>query len=222
MFKVCLFDLDGTLLDTVESIAYIANKVLAEYGLPAQPVKDYNYYAGDGADTLIERAFTAAGGDSKDWKEASALYRKMFAVDSLYKVSPYDGMVETLREFKRKGVILTVCSNKPHKAAKAALKGMFDDDLFAVVQGQEEGIKHKPAPDMALMIADKLDVDVEDCMYIGDTDTDMQTGKAAGMYTIGVLWGFRDRAELETNGADIIIEKPQELIAIQQGSNANE
>lgn len=222
MFKVCMFDLDGTLLDTVESIAYIANKVLAKYDLPAQPINDYNYYAGDGADKLIERAFRAAGGDEAMLAEASELYRNKFGVDPLYKVKHYAGMPETLRKLKDNGAILTVCTNKPPGATMGALGGMFDADLFEVVQAQEPTIKRKPAPDMALSIADRLGIDVSECMYIGDTDTDMQTGKAAGMYTIGVLWGFRDRAELEKNGADKIVTKPEELIAIQRGGASNE
>ena len=219
MFKVCLFDLDGTLLDTVESIAHVANQVLAHYNLPAQPVEDYNYHAGDGANKLIERAFAAAGSDIKDLSEAQEMYRDLFKKDPLYRVQPYAGMVETLRTLKNRGMKLTVCSNKPHLAAVGAIKGMFDEDLFDIIQGQEAKISRKPEPDMALMIADKMGVDVKECMYIGDTDTDMQTGKAAGMYTIGVLWGFRDRDELEENHADIIIEKPQELLAIQQKGN---
>lgn len=219
MYKVCIFDIDGTLLDTVESIAYIANKVLAHYGLPAQPTDDYNYYAGDGAGKLIERIFAVAGGDSKKVDEACELYKTMFAKEPLYKVCPYDGMVETLKALKENGAILTVCSNKPDKAARANLAAMFDDDLFEIIQAQRPSIKRKPAPDMALKIAEELNVDVKDCMYIGDTDTDMQTGKAAGMYTIGVLWGFRDRTELEANNADIIIERPQDLISIQRGNS---
>ena len=219
MFKVCLFDLDGTLLDTVESIAYVANQVLAQYNLPAQPVEDYNYHAGDGANKLIERAFAAAGSDIKDLSEAQEMYRDLFKKDPLYRVQPYAGMVETLRTLKNRGMKLTVCSNKPHPAAVGAIKGMFDEDLFDIIQGQEAKLRRKPEPDMALMIADKMGVDVKECMYIGDTDTDMQTGKAAGMYTIGVIWGFRDREELEENHADIIIEKPQELLAIQQKGN---
>ena len=216
MYKVCLFDLDGTLLDTVESIAYIANKVLAHYHLPAQPVKDFNYYAGDGANKLIERAFAAAGGDPKDIADAREMYKAMFAEDPLYKVAPYEGIVETLKALKANGTILTVCTNKPDVAARANLAAMFDDDMFTVIQALDSSVKRKPAPDMALKIAKELGVKAEECMYIGDTDTDMQTGKAAGMYTIGVLWGFRDKAELEANHADIIIAKPQELIAIQR------
>jgi len=217
MYKVCLFDLDGTLLDTVESIAYIANKVLAHYDLPALPVCDFNYYAGDGANKLIERAFAAAGGDASDIDEAREMYKDMFAKDPIYKVHPYEGVVETLQALKDSGAILTVCTNKPDQAARANLAAMFDDDLFEVIQALDASVKRKPAPDMALTIAKQLGVDPSECMYIGDTDTDMQTGKAAGMYTIGVLWGFRDRAELEANHADIIIERPQELIAIYRG-----
>ena len=214
MYKVCIFDLDGTLLSTVDSIAYIANKVLAHYNLPAQPVDDFNYYAGDGANKLIERAFAAAGGDPDKIAEAREMYKAMFAKDPLYKVYPYDGMIETLQALKGDGAILTVCTNKPDKAARANLAAMFGKDTFEIIQALDGSLARKPAPDMALAISEQLGVEPSECMYIGDTDTDMQTGKSAGMYTIGVLWGFRDREELEANNADIIIEKPQELIAI--------
>ena len=215
MYKVCLFDLDGTLLSTVDSIAYIANKVLAHYNLPAQPINDFNYYAGDGANKLIERAFAAAGGDMSKIAEAREMYKSLFAEDPLYKVYPYEGMIDTLRTLKDNGAVLTVCTNKPDKAARGALAAMFEEDTFEIIQALDGSLKRKPAPDMAWAIAKQLGVEPKECMYIGDTDTDMQTGKAAGMYTIGVLWGFRDREELEANHADIIIEKPQELIAIQ-------
>lgn len=214
MFKACLFDLDGTLLDTVESIAYVANKVLAFYGLPAQPINDYNYHAGDGADELMERCIRAAGGDGTYLAEARTMYRELFAQDPLYHVQPYEGMVQTLQVLKERGMKLAVCTNKPHPAAVGAINGMFGPDLFDIIQGQQSEVPRKPAPDSALMIAKKLGVDTKECMYIGDTDTDMKTGNAAGMYTIGVLWGFRDRAELEANQAHKIIEKPQDLLSI--------
>lgn len=214
MYKACLFDLDGTLADTLESIAHVANMVLAHFGLPAQPVEAYKYYAGDGADALMERCMRAAGGRMEHLDEARKMYRSIFAEDPLYRVTPFDGMVETLEALKNRGVKLAVCSNKPHPAAVGAIKGLFGDDIFDIIQGQEASIPRKPAPDAALMIAEKLKVLPEACMYVGDTDTDMQTGKAAGMLTIGVLWGFRDRQELEENHADRIISHPGELLMI--------
>lgn len=215
MFKACLFDLDGTLLDTVESIAYVANRVLVHYGLPPQPIEDFNYYAGDGADELMRRSIQAAGGDFSYLEEARKMYRDLFAEDPLYRVQPYEGMVETLKILKGRGVKLAVCSNKPHPAALGAIHGMFGQDVFDVIQGQVPSIPCKPAPDIAVMIAGQLGVSVRECMYVGDTDTDMQTGNAADMYTIGVLWGFRDRAELEQNHACRIIGHPKELLDIQ-------
>lgn len=216
MYKACLFDLDGTLADTLESIAHVANIVLSGFGLPAQPVEDYKYYAGDGADVLMERCMRAAGGNLEKLDEARAMYRSIFADDPLYKVTPFDGMMETLLELKKRGVKLAVCSNKPHPAAVGAIRGLFGDELFDIVQGQEPSIPRKPAPDGALLIAKRLQVDVKECMYVGDTNTDMQTGNAAGMLTIGVLWGFRDRKELVENHAHRIISHPSELLAIQE------
>lgn len=215
MFKACLFDLDGTLLDTVESIAYVANKVLVHYGLSPQPIADFNYYAGDGADELMKRSIHAAGGDFSYLDEARKMYRDLFAKDPLYRVQPYEGIVETLQRLKSQGVKLAVCSNKPHLAALGAIHGMFEEDMFDVIQGQVSSILRKPAPDSAVMIAEKLGVLVQECIYVGDTDTDMQTGNAANMYTVGVLWGFRNRAELEQNHACQIIEHPKELLDIR-------
>lgn len=216
MYQACIFDLDGTLADTVESIANVANQILEKFGLPTQPVNDYKYHAGDGGDVLMERCMRAAGGDFTHLAEGQKLYREIFAKNPLYKVTVFDGMRETLTELKRRGVRLAVLSNKPHEATYLAVTGLFGDDVFDVIQGLEPGMKRKPAPDGAWKIAEALSVKPEECMYVGDTNTDMQTGKAAGMYTIGVLWGFRDRQELEENHADRIISYPEELLTIQE------
>ena len=111
---------------------------------------------------------------------------------------------------------LAVLSNKPHEATYLAVTGLFGSDTFEVIQGLEVGMKKKPDPSGALKIAKKLQVEPSECMYVGDTNTDMKTGKAAGMYTIGVLWGFRDRKELEENHADEIIDHPKALLKIQE------
>ena len=216
MYQACIFDLDGTLADTVESIANVANQILEKFGLPTQPVNDYKYHAGDGGDVLMERCMRAAGGDFTHLAEGQKLYREIFAKNPLYKVTVFDGMRETLTELKRRGVRLAVLSNKPHEATYLAVTGLFGDDVFDVIQGLEPEMKRKPAPDGAWKIAEALSVKPEDCMYVGDTNTDMQTGKTAGMYTIGVLWGFRDRQELEENHADRIISYPEELLKIQE------
>lgn len=216
MYKACIFDLDGTLADTVESIAYVANVMLERFGLPKQPVEDFNYYAGDGADELVKRCLTAAG-DQKliHWEEGKQIYREMFYADPLYKVKPYEGMVDTLQRLKERGVKLAVFSNKPHIAAVNVIETLFGKGCFDVIQGQTEGIPKKPDPTGALHIAEGFAVIPAECMYVGDTDTDMKTGLAAGMLTIGVTWGFRDRRELEENHAQQIIDRPEELLDIQ-------
>lgn len=216
MLKACIFDLDGTLADTLESMAYVANTILQEFGLPAQPVEKYKYYCGEGADMLMRRCLTDAGDcELVHYEEGRKKYREIFAQDPMYRVVHYPGMPETLYELKRKGVKLAVCSNKPHIAAVKVIRQMFGD-LFDEVIGQSEAVKRKPDPDGPLRIAAKFGVQPTECMYIGDTATDMKTGKAAGMYTVGALWGFRTREELEENHADVIAETPEDLLDIYE------
>ena len=162
MYQACIFDLDGTLADTVESIANVANQILEQFGLPAQPVNDYKYQAGDGGDILMERCMRAAGGDFTHLAEGQKLYREIFAKNPLYKVTAFDGMKETLAEMKKRGVKLAVLSNKPHEATYLAVTGLFGDDVFDVIQGLKPGMKRKPAPDGAWKIAEALSVKPED------------------------------------------------------------
>lgn len=214
MIKACILDLDGTLADTLESMAYVANSILKSYGLPEMPVDNYRYYCGEGAHMLMRRCLTDAGDkELVHLEEGEKTYRDMFAKDPMYKVVYYPGMPETLNELKRRGVKLAVCSNKPHPAAVKVIGLMFPGD-FDIVIGQSDAIRRKPAPDGPLKVAEEFGVKPEECMYVGDTQTDMETGKAAGMLTIGALWGFRDREELESNGADVLAEKPLDLLNI--------
>ena len=161
---------------------------------------------------MLMRRCLADSGDQElvHLEEGERLYREMFAKEPMFKVTAYEGIEETLQVLKQKGIRLAVCSNKPHPATVKVIDTMFPG-VFDMILGQSDAIARKSAPDGALKIAEEFQVKPEECMYIGDTKTDMQTGKAAGMYTVGVLWGFRDREELESNGADIIVEKPYEL-----------
>lgn len=214
MLKACIFDLDGTLADTLESMAYVTNIIMEKYHLKKLPVDGFRYYSGEGAHMLIERCLKDAGDPGlAHQEEAEKAYREMFAADPMYKVTHYKGMPETIKELKKRGVKLAVCSNKPHLAALKVIKQMFGDS-FDMILGQSEEIPRKPSPQGALKIAASFGVKPEECMYVGDTRTDMETGRAAGMFTVGALWGFRDRKELEENGADRIAEKPQDLITI--------
>ncbi|MDO4339666.1 MAG: HAD family hydrolase [Eubacteriales bacterium] len=216
MIKACIFDLDGTLADTLESMAYVANEILEKFGLKQLPVENFKYYCGEGANMLMRRCLKDAGDpELVHFEEGQRLYREMFAADPMYKVTHYEGMPETIKEMKKRGLKLAVCSNKPHPAAVKVIDQMFGGD-FDMVLGQSDAIRRKPAPDGPLAIAGKFGVKPEECMYVGDTKTDMLTGKAAGMFTVGALWGFRDRAELEDNGADAIAKNPAELLEIME------
>lgn len=215
MYKACILDIDGTLLDSLESIAYVANQVLEEYGLKPRPAEEYKFYAGDGADELMKRALRAAGDAGlTHYEEGRMLYRAIFAKDPLYRVTAFAGMKETLAKLQSMGVRLAVLSNKPHPAAVKAVESIYGKDCFDLIQGQAEDIPRKPSPEGAWMIAGQFGIKPEECMYVGDTNTDMQTGKSAGMLTIGVTWGFRSRKELEDNRADIIIDAPVQLLDV--------
>ena len=162
MYQACIFDLDGTLADTVESIAYVANQILEKFGLPAQPVEDYKYHAGDGGDVLMERCMRAAGSYLSHLEEGQKLYREIFARNPLYKVTAFEGMKMTLEGLKSRGVKLAVLSNKPHEATALAIKGLFGEQMFDVVWGLRPGMKRKPAPDNAWKIAEELQVQPKD------------------------------------------------------------
>ncbi len=211
--RACIFDLDGTLADTLESIGVSCNEALAAVGLGPLPINDYKYYAGDGARTLVERAMRAAGAeDLARFDEVYEIYSGFFERDCTYRVTIYPGVPGLLGHLKARKVKLGVLSNKPHARTLDVIHKLFMEGIFDAVQGQTEGIRRKPAPDGVFRILKMLDVCPEECLYLGDTDVDMQTGNAAGLYTVGELWGFRDRAELAKNGADAIIERPEELL----------
>lgn len=208
-----IFDLDGTLSDSIISIAYCANRALEKYGLSSFVTDRYKYFVGDGAATLIHRCVENQDTDRSDlYEQVKAEYDRLFAVDCMYKVKPYPGIVELLQELKKRQIPIAVLSNKPHPNTQKVIHDLFGDDMFTVVQGQIPEIEKKPSPDGVLYIAEKLGIPAEQFLYVGDTNTDMQTGKNAGAFTVGVLWGFRDRKELEDNDADAIIEKPMELL----------
>ena len=208
-----IFDLDGTLSDSIISIAYCANRALEKYGLSPFVTDRYKYFVGDGAATLIHRCVENQETDRSDlYEQVKAEYDRLFAVDCMYQVKPYPGIVELLQELKKRQIPIAVLSNKPHPNTLKVIHHLFGDDMFTIVQGQIPQIEKKPSPDGVLYIAEKLGIPAEQFLYVGDTNTDMQTGKNAGAFTVGVLWGFRDRKELEDNDADAIIETPMELL----------
>ncbi|HJA92838.1 MAG TPA: HAD family hydrolase [Candidatus Eisenbergiella merdipullorum] len=213
MKKAVIFDLDGTLADTIASITYCGNLALAQFGLPSFQEADYKYFAGDGAAMLVRRALLAAGDEKlAHYDEVYAAYRKIFAKDCMYQVKPCDGIVPLLTELKKRGVRTAVLSNKPDADSRRVVEELFGKGFFDHIQGQKDGIPRKPDPAGVYRIMEAFGLEAEDFLYVGDSSVDMKTGKAAGIYTVGVLWGFRDRKELEENGADAVIGRPEELL----------
>ncbi|MDO4523220.1 MAG: HAD family hydrolase [Eubacteriales bacterium] len=213
MIKACIFDCDGTLLDTLESIGTSANRTLREMGFSEIPMEDYNYLVGDGADELIRRCLRRNGDEAcEHFPETRERYRINFAEGCMYHVRPYEGIRRLLRELHAKGIRTAVLSNKPHEQTLEVIDTFFEKTDFDYVLGAGTEIPRKPAPDGALLIAKQFGLDSEEILYIGDTNTDMQTGNAAKMHTVGVLWGFRDRRELEEHHAEYIVEKPQDIL----------
>ncbi len=210
--KLCIFDLDGTVLDTVGSIAYYGNLALAAHGIEPIEVKEYQYFAGDGAKILIKRMLNYRGCYS-DELHASVfrLYNEMYNADVTCKTVIFDGLKEYLDLLKADGYSFAIVSNKPDFAAKTVANALYGEGYFDRIIGQKEGSALKPDPHEVLAVMQGLGAMAESCIYVGDTDTDMKTGKNAGLYTIGVLWGFRGREELEASGADAIVARPEEL-----------
>lgn len=228
MIKACIFDLDGTLADTLESMAVAANDALQSMGYPPLPVENYKYYAGDGAKVLATRALKDSAilcGKSpesameSDFEKVYDLYSRRFKVDCTYKVAVFDKVPEMLHDLKSRGIKIAVLSNKPHDRVLDVISKLFGDGVFDHVQGQMDTLPKKPDPAGALMTAKILGVKPEECMYFGDTNVDMQTGNAAGMYTAGVLWGFRTREELEKNQAHHILKAPEDIVELVDMKN---
>ncbi|MFA7636180.1 MAG: HAD family hydrolase [Monoglobales bacterium] len=215
MFKGIIFDLDGTLLDTIDTIAYYGNLALSKHGFEAIGTAKYKYFAGNGAKHLVKRMLREVdSADEEVFLNVFKDYTNAYNADTLYKTTVYDGIRELISEVKSKGMKLAVLSNKPHEATVDVVDKFFEKGTFDVCHGGREGVPLKPDPAPAIMVARQLGLKNEECIYVGDTDVDMKTGKGAGFYTVGVLWGFRDRQELEESGADLIINYPLEILDI--------
>jgi phosphoglycolate phosphatase len=211
--KAVIFDLDGTLSDSIQSIKYSADKTMEAFGYGPFSVEQYKYFVGDGAANLIRRTLIA-GGDTKleHFEEAFTLYREIFRENCMFRVRPYEGIRELLATLKAQDVLIGVLSNKPHEETVNVIETLFGKGCFNVIQGQKENVAIKPSPEGAFQILEQFGLDASDVVYLGDTATDMKTGKNAGFFTVGALWGFRERKELEESGADAIISHPLELL----------
>lgn len=215
MYRACIFDLDGTLTDTLDSLEYSVNETMKEIGLRPITREQCRQYVGNGAKVLIEKALRASGDEKLTYYEkAFSAYQKIFDVNCTYRVKPYPGVTALLEDMKKAGMKLGVLSNKPDKQAVHVVADIFGQGLFDGVHGQREGIPRKPDPAALLAMAEELGAEPGDVLYIGDSEVDVVTGAAAQMDTVAVSWGFRSREELTAAGADQIADTADEILQI--------
>ena len=211
--KTVIFDLDGTLLDSIYDIAICMNEVLNSLNLTTYSIDEYKYFVGYGVDVLVENVLQDSIAKSKK-DEVITLFKKLYDNNLHKNTKPYDGIFELLDELVKRDYNLAVLSNKPDLMTKEYVKTVFKDYPFLEVHGQKEHLAKKPDPIQALNIASKLKINPSEIFFVGDTKVDMQTAKSANMKAIGVLWGFRDEKELKEHGADFIVKEPLEIINI--------
>jgi phosphoglycolate phosphatase len=211
-YEAVIFDLDGTLLDTIDDLADSMNAVLKALGFPLHDINSYKYFVGTGMRNLARKALPEdSRSDGMIDSCVDAMYRE-YEKRWDNKTRPYGGIPEMLDSLAGLGVRMAVLSNKPHKFTLKVIKKLLPNWSFECVFGERTGVPKKPDPASALEIASIMGISVEKFLYVGDTAIDMETARAAGMYPVGVKWGFRKEEELLAAGAKEIIEKPQELI----------
>lgn len=255
--RAVIFDLDGTLADTLESLAYCTNKALADFGMKPLEQSLFKKFVGNGSRMQITRALRreaeqrqglekvperSGKRDAEPGKDACMLkevprqdgqpdddgfvtqpvmleevhgrYLEYFAKDCMYGVHPYEGIVSLLETLKSRSIKIAVFSNKPHANTVEVTEALFGKGYFDAVRGQKDGYPKKPAPDGVYAILRELEVSPGNCLYVGDSWVDIETGHNAGARSVGVLWGFRDREELEAHHADAVISCPEELLGL--------
>ncbi|MBQ3094762.1 MAG: HAD-IA family hydrolase [Clostridia bacterium] len=208
MANAILFDLDGTLVDTLTDLANTANAVLIRFGYPSQPLESYRRFVGSGARLLMERA----SGETDEGRITALFEAFVEEYDRrcLETVHPYEGVLETLQHFKERGFAMGVVTNKPHRQAQTIVQHLFGD-MFGCLFGGCADYPRKPDPQIVHLAAKALGVDVADCVFVGDSDVDVLTAHAAGIPCVGCAFGFRGEEELKNAGADRIVYSFTEL-----------
>jgi phosphoglycolate phosphatase len=211
-YKAVIFDLDGTLLDTVDDIGDAANRVLSNRGYPTHSISTYRLFIGEGVRMLFTRALPEESCNPElintCLKEFIEDYRSNYNV----KTKPYRGVPELLEILRLRGLKLAILSNKPDPITKDCVDFYFSEWDFDVILGQHDALPRKPDPQGAFEVAKRLSIPPSDFVYLGDTAIDMKTAVSAGMFAVGVLWGFRSLEELKENGAHVVIDAPMQLL----------
>ena len=221
MTQLVIFDLDGTLLNTLDDLADCTNYVLEKNRFPTHEVNDYKYFVGNGVVKLLERALPKDISETA-FSEIHKEFLHYYEIHKEDKTVPYNGMVETLEKLQDKGIMLAVATNKPHELLPDLMKRFFPTIKWAAVFGNRKNLPVKPNPQIVYDILDTINngkdaihcVSTGEILYVGDTAVDMETAHNAGITKIGALWGFRTKEELENANADYIIEHPSGLLNV--------
>ncbi|MCG2815175.1 MAG: HAD family hydrolase [Candidatus Aminicenantes bacterium] len=215
-FRSVIFDLDGTLLNTLDDISDSMNTVLKEIGCPVHSSDNYKYFVGRGIKHLVERALPPDRRDARTLERATERMRAVYHQNWDKKTFPYPGIPGLLDELTRRYVRMSILSNKPHTYTPGVVERFLPRWTFAAVAGSKPGVPQKPNPDGALEIVFAQGENPSDVVFVGDTDVDMETACAAGLFPAGVLWGFRTGEELLESGALAVFDKPADLLQLFQ------
>lgn len=211
MKKTVIFDLDGTLLNTLDDLADSTNYALSKFGYPTRTIEEVRQFVGNGVAKLIERAIPE-GKNNPNFEKCLSIFKENYAQNMYNKTAPYNGIIEMLSNLKSKGIKIAVVSNKFDLAVKELCKKYFEGFIdFAAGENEAQGIKKKPAPDTVISVLNEFNFAPEDAVYVGDSDVDIMTAKNSQMPCISVTWGFRDEKFLLENGATILINAPSEI-----------
>lgn len=211
MKKTVIFDLDGTLLNTLDDLADSTNYALAKFGYPTRTIEEVRQFVGNGVAKLIERAIPE-GKNNPNFEKCLSIFKENYAQNMYNKTAPYNGIIEMLSNLKSKGIKIAVVSNKFDLAVKELCKKYFEGFIdFAAGENEAQGIKKKPAPDTVISVLNEFNFAPKDAVYVGDSDVDIMTAKNSKMPCISVTWGFRDEKFLLENGATILINAPSEI-----------
>ena len=213
-----IFDIDGTLLNTIDAISYHLNKTFKDYSLREVPTDKVREFVGNGPRVLIEKSLDYAGfiGEDELREEIYNTYNKAYDDNPLYLTKPFEGIKQELDTIKSRGEIITAFSNKPDSTSNMVLKEIFGKDYFDYILGYREDYERKPSPEGIMIIANHFDVPFSQILYFGDSEVDMKCGKNASIFTIGCSWGFRDREVLEAENPDAIIDSPSQITSIKR------
>ncbi len=213
MLSAIIFDLDGTLVDSLDDIGAAMNRALEAHGEAAHPLPAYRHFIGDGVRLLAERAIGAAR-PAAFWDALLTTYRREYAAGIMDRTRPYPGVPALLQALATRAIPTAVLSNKPDEPTRTLVAALLGTHPFVAVRGERPGTPRKPDPTSARELIAALGVPASACALLGDSHVDIETAKAAGLHALGAAWGFRGRAELEAAGADQVLAAPEELLEL--------